>query len=123
MNLVAFISTETGDDLIVAFAICPPDDPTDVESLTLLRTPKYEALVYPWERGVSVSFGTEEDQGDEIVLVREVKYGAAEKVVTVRSDKATYELDVRKVDPEELREMCRVLRKMNFDSSIKLEGV
>ena len=43
METVAFITTETGDDLIVSFAVCPTDDdPTEVESLTLLRTPKYE---------------------------------------------------------------------------------
>lgn len=122
MNLVAFITSETGDDLIVSFAVCRPDDPTDIASLTLLRTPKYERFLYEWERGVSVSFEAEEDEDDDAVLLREVRYGAAEKVVTVRSDRATYELDVRKVDPEELKEMCRVLREMNFDSSIQLEG-
>jgi hypothetical protein len=74
-----------------------------------------------WERGATVSFEREED--DDVVLLREVKYERAEKVVTIRSDRATYELDVRKVDPKELAEMRRVLRKMNFDSSIKLEGV
>jgi len=36
---------------------------------------------------------------------------------------ATYKLDVRKVDPGELSVMCRVFRKMNFDSSVQLTGV
>jgi hypothetical protein len=45
MDSVAFISTETGDDLIVAFAVQDPDDPREIESPTLLRTPKYEFLL------------------------------------------------------------------------------
>ena len=44
-GLVAFITAEMGDDLIVSFAICKPDDPTDIESLTILRTPKYEVFL------------------------------------------------------------------------------
>jgi hypothetical protein len=122
MELVAFISTETGTDLIVSFAVCAPGDPTQIESLTLMRTPKYEGLAYEWERGATVSFEREES-GDEVVLLREVKYTPTDKTVTVRTDRSTYELDVRKVDPKELKEMCRVLRKMNFDSSIQLDGV
>ena len=65
----------------------------------------------------------EEKEEDEVVLLREVKYAGEEKLVTVTSDRRVYELDVRKVDPNELKEMRRVLRKMNHDSSIKLEGV
>ncbi|MEA3090591.1 MAG: hypothetical protein QOJ04_1933, partial [Caballeronia sp.] len=45
METVAFISTENGDDLIVSFAVIDPADPTEIESLTLLRTPKYEHLL------------------------------------------------------------------------------
>lgn len=100
MDLVAFITTETGTDLIVSFAVCCRDDPTEIESLTLLRTPKYESLLDEWERGASVSFDREDGGDDERVLLREVRYAAAEKTVTVRSDGGTYELDVRKVDPE-----------------------
>jgi hypothetical protein len=52
-----------------------------------------------------------------------VVYVPAEKRVTVRTDRRTYKLDVRKVDPKELSEMCQVFRKMNFDSSIQLTGI
>ena len=38
METVNFITTEIGDDLIVSFAVAG-DDPVDVISLTLLRTP------------------------------------------------------------------------------------
>ena len=60
MDTVAFISCETGTDLIVSFAVCNPEDPTEVESLTLMRTPKYEGLLYERERGATVSFEREE---------------------------------------------------------------
>ena len=50
-ELVAFITVQTGQDLIVSFAVVQPDDPTDVESLTILRRPKYEVILEEWERG------------------------------------------------------------------------
>ncbi|TCK32767.1 hypothetical protein B0G84_8645 [Paraburkholderia sp. BL8N3] len=52
METVVFISTENGDDLIVSFAVVDPTDATEIDSLTLLRTPKYEHLLGDWERGV-----------------------------------------------------------------------
>jgi hypothetical protein len=65
----------------------------------------------------------EKRKDGEFVPLRGVKYVSKEKVVTVTSARRVHELDVRKVEPKELHEMCRVLRKMNHDSSIKLEGV
>ena len=44
MDHVDFITTETGDDLIVSFAICG-DESGEVRSLTLFRTPKYEFIM------------------------------------------------------------------------------
>jgi hypothetical protein len=119
---VSFISVETGDDLIVSFAVYEPDDPVDIESLIVLRTPKYERLLYDWERGASVSF----DRGaftDERLLLREVVYSSADNSIVLRTDRRTYNLDLRKVDSKELAAMCRVFRKMNFDSSIQLTGI
>ncbi|MBV9731454.1 MAG: hypothetical protein JO275_01680, partial [Verrucomicrobia bacterium] len=52
---VSFISVETGDDLIVSFTVYQPDDPADVETLIVLRTPKHEQFLYEWERGAAVS--------------------------------------------------------------------
>ena len=121
-ELVAFITVQTGQDLIVSFAVFQPDDPADVESLTILRTPKYEAFLDEWERGASVSFDRDLE-GDERVLLQEVVYASDDKCITLRTGHHTYKLDVRKVDPSELSAMCGVFRKMNFDSSIQLTGV
>ena len=120
-GLVAFITVQTGDDLIVSFAICKPDDPSDIESLTILRTPKYEFFLHEWERGASLSF--RDPEGDERAMLREVVYASDDRSITLCTDYRTYRLDVRKVDPSELSAMRRVFRKMNFDSSIRLTGV
>ena len=119
---VSFISAETGDHLVVSFTVYEPDDPADVESLIILRTPNHEQFLYEWERGAAVSFD-EDPVTDERVLLREVVYSPDEKSIVVRTDHRAYRLDVGKVDPEELSAMCRVFRKMNYDSSIQLTGV
>jgi hypothetical protein len=121
-ELVAFITAQTGDDLVVSFAVSQPDDPADIESLIILRTPKYEFFLEEWERGASVSFHRNLGRNDRAML-REVVYAVEDKCITLRTDHHNYQLDVRKVDPSELSAMCRVFRKMNFDSSIQLTGV
>jgi hypothetical protein len=50
-------------------------------------------------------------------------YAPDDKWIKLRAGHHIYKLDVRKVDPSELSAMCRVFRKMNFDSSIQLTGV
>src|SRR5262245_6087975 len=56
-----------------SYFVCPLSTgrPTDIESLTILRTPKYEAFLDEWERGASVSFDRDLER-DERVLLREV---------------------------------------------------
>lgn len=120
METVAFVHTEAGDDLIVSFAVCAADDPSEIESLTLLRTPKYEQFLEEWERGVKVSFELDNDQDD---LLKEACFDEHSAVVRLTTHNRTYELDVHKVDPDELKAMRRVLRKMNFDERVQLSGV
>ena len=100
METIGFISTEAGTDLIVSFAIVKQNDPTDIESLTLLRTPKYEPLLDDYERGVKVYFGP-----DEAELLESVTYDEEGAVVHLRTIKASYDLDVRRVDRKELGAM------------------
>ncbi|OFW18761.1 MAG: hypothetical protein A3H97_04290 [Acidobacteria bacterium RIFCSPLOWO2_02_FULL_65_29] len=54
LDVVSFVTLQDGDDLIVSFAIAD-EEPGEIMSLILLRTPKYEALLPADERGVSVS--------------------------------------------------------------------
>src|SRR5436190_1929460 len=117
MDTVAFITTESGDDLIVSFAVQDLEEPSEIESLTLLRTPKYEFIVTEDERGVSVSF--ERHAGEEVDYLTAVEYLEAESTVRVRTLSHEYELDVRKVDAKELKKMRQVLREMNYDQKFQ----
>ncbi|MGH8608147.1 MAG: hypothetical protein ACREX9_12220 [Gammaproteobacteria bacterium] len=120
METVSFITTETGNDLIVSFAVCAADDPMQVESLTLLRTPKYEGLLDDWERGVTVSYGLDTDEDD---FLEEVHFDEDSAVVRLKTELRTYELDVRKVERRDLKAMSKVFRAMNFDGRVQLSGV
>jgi len=117
MYRVNFITTEKGDDLIVSFAI-PGDLPGDVLSLTLLRTPKYESILDPDERGVSVSWEEDEDEGELLLAVEHSK--GVVKLITTRRE---FTLDMSHVDNGDLSRMRKVLQKMNFDRAFKLTGL
>ena len=117
MYRVNFITTEQKDDIIVSFAI-PCDLPGDVLSLTLLRTPKYEFILEPEERGVSVSWEEDEDES-ELLLAVEYSKGIA-KLITTRRE---FNLDASHVNDSDLSRMRKVLHKMNFDGAIQLIGI
>ncbi|MCL0039100.1 hypothetical protein M1N46_02515 [Dehalococcoidia bacterium] len=117
MYPVEFITTEQGDDLIVSFAITG-DLLGDILSLTLLRTPKYEFILNPEERGVSVSW--EEDEDESELLLGLERSGDEVKLTTTRRE---FTLDVSRVDDGDLRRMYKVLQKMNFDKAIRLTGI
>ena len=121
MDTVAFVTTESGEDLILSFAVQDLEDPSEIESLILLRTPKYEFIVEEDERGVSVSFERYADEEDD--YLKAVEYLEAESTVRLRTMSHEYELDVRKVDAKELRKMRQILRKMNYDQKFQTSGV
>jgi len=118
MHRVDFITTERGDDLIVSFAIAAGDFPGDVLSLTLLRTPKYEFILDPDERGVSVSWEEDED-GNELLLGVE----RSGDVVKLKTTTRQFLLDVSHVEDDDLRRMRKVFHKMNFDGAVQLTGL
>lgn len=97
--------------MIVSF----PLDAAASESLTLLRTPKYEFILDESERGVSVATG-ETEEGDRELLVL-VEWG--KETVRLESTAGVYVLDVSSVDAAEVNEAKAVLRKMNFDGRFK----
>ena len=112
---VPFLTIEDGDDLIVSFAL---GDKAET-SLTLLRTPKYEPHLPEEERGVTVS----SDKTAVVApnLLRAVRWESS--IVLVESTATQYSLDVSAVNPEEIREAKRVLKKMHFDSCFELNVV
>src|SRR5271166_6201040 len=123
VETVVFITTELGGDLIVSFAIENPAEPMEIHSLTLLRTPKFESLLDPEERGVIVSFDRYLDDDDRRDLLEVVNFSEKEKTVHLETSLHWYDLDLRKVDAQEIREMCKVFRKMNRDGRFQCEGL
>ena len=115
MERVDFITAESGDDLIVSFAI-GRTDPGEVRSLTLMRTPKYESILDDSERGVSVS--DEDRKEDDADLLEEIEFRADE--VRIVSRNTDYQLDCSRVDAEELEDAKKILRAMNFDGRFRI---
>jgi hypothetical protein len=118
MRTVSFIHTEIKDDLIVSFALWVGDDPTDVESLTLLRTPKYEVFLEERERGVKVSLELEEKG-----LLKEVVFDRDGAAVHLRTSECSFEVDLRSVARVEINDMLKVLKLMNFDGRLEISGL
>ena len=113
---VAFIDFEDDPpDLSVSFAIGLGD--WEIESLILSRTPTFEWMLPAEERGVAVCF---DEDGSELVLPRLTKFSFANARAEVVSSRRTFDLDLRRVDPDELEQAFAVLRKMNFDNRFAL---
>jgi len=111
---IPFLSAEDEDDLIVSFGLGAQAQ----TSLTLLRSPQLEFALHEEDRGVLVS-GESED--GERQLLKAITWGrdTVEVLTTIRS----YALNVSAVDPVEIQEAKRVLRKMNFDNKFELKDV
>ena len=122
MERVTFITTETGDDLMLCFAVQHPDDPAEIQSLIFTRTPETEFIFEEEERGVKVSFERDEDE-DQCDTLQKFDYAKSEGLVRIKTNFVEYELDVRKVDPDELKDMLKILKKMNFDQKFQMSGV
>ncbi len=116
MNAVTFMTAEDGDDLIVSFAIPTKDD---IQSLILLRTPKYELLLDPSERGVNVLYGAELEVHPDLLRT----FSVEKDVVRVVTDRNEYVLNISAVEQREIEQAKHVLEKMNFDSGFKLLGL
>lgn len=104
---VSFITTEDGDDLIVAYAV-GLDEPGEIASLILQRTPKYEGFLLPEERGVRVSHELHPGREDELLLRIVVDGSEVDIETTVRG----YRLDLSRVDRGDIEAATEVLRRM-----------
>jgi hypothetical protein len=111
MDHVDFITTEASNDLIVSFAICG-DEPGEVRSVTLLRTPKYESILDSSERGVHVS--DEDLENDDGNILESITFlGFQVHIVSRLTD---HRLDCIDVDPTEVAAAKTMVRQMNFDN-------
>jgi len=119
MERVRFMTIGDDSDLVVSFAI-PAEDPSGVKSLILLRTPKHERFLYPWEQGVKVShddFLDEDGEDFDILQSIELERGA----VRITTRRRQYDLDIQNVDRDQIRRAAEILRRMNFHQSFGLK--
>jgi len=113
---VSFMTNEDGDDLIVSFAV-DDDAPGEVLSVILMRTPKFEHVLDPAERGVHVSHERYPDSDNELLH----RLAFRGDLVEVHSTRRTYLLDVSRVDAADVTSARRILKQMNTDHSFELD--
>ena len=119
MELVSFISIEDEPpDLILSFAIWQPEL-EDIRSLILLRTPEYEFILDETERGVKVSDEALMDEGDD--MLKEIEF--SDDFVRIITDHHQFDLDLRKIDKEDIERAKTFLKKMNFDNRFEIRIV
>lgn len=118
MELVSFISIEDDPpDLILSFAIWQPES-DDIRNLIFLRTPKYEFILDEAERGVSVSDEAWPDDEDD--MLKKIEFG--DDFVRIITNDHQFELDLRKVDKDEIEQARSILKRMNFDNCFEIKG-
>ncbi len=116
MELVSFISIENNSpDLILSFAIWQPEL-EEIRSLILMRTPEYEFILDEAERGVNVSDEAWRDDEDDIL--KKIEFG--DDFVRIITNRYQFELDLRKVDKEEIERAKTILHRMNFDNRFEM---
>jgi hypothetical protein len=119
MELVSFINIEDDPpDLILSFAIWQPES-ENIRSLILMRTPKYEFILDETERGVIVSDEALPD--DEDGMLKEIEFG--DDFVRIIANHHQFELDLRKVDKEDIEQAKTLLKRMNFDNRFEIRIV
>ena len=119
IELVHFMTTELGDDLIVSFFVAKSQDPSDGRSIILMRDMKWEYLLADSERGVRISdeaFPEYEDAEDNDLEGIRINNTMAEIETRLRR----YRLDLRHVDESDLKSAKRILKKMNYDRRLQL---
>jgi hypothetical protein len=119
MEIVSFISIEDDPpDLILSFAIWQPEL-DDIRSLILIRTPEYEHLLDESERGVKVS--DEAWLNDEDDMLRKIELG--DDFVRIITAYHQFELDLGKIEIEEIKQARSILERMNFDNCFEIQIV
>ncbi len=90
-----------------------------MESLILLRTPKYEFLLPDEERGVSVGIGDSGEPPENLLV--SVEWG--KNLVKIVLNSQRYTLDIQSVSRMDIDAALHVLSKMNFDNRFALKTV
>ncbi len=117
MEKVVFTTLEHSDDIIISFS-CEEGSTFGVEGFTIIRTPKYEFLLQPHERGACIQW---EDADDIRVMVDQVFISRKEVRIVTKGKVREYRFDIRAIGDREYRDLVKHFRLINFDRSIRIE--
>ena len=117
MDKVIFTHFEQSDDIIISLS-CDEASPFGVDGFIVQRTPKYEHLLPPHERGTCMEWEETDDIPvllDHVFLTRNVM-----RVVT-RGKVREHHFDIQAITDDEYQALLKHLHLINFDHSFKLE--
>ena len=112
---VLFAHCENNDDIIISLS-CEEGSTFGIDGFIITRTPKYEFILTPEERGACVEW--EED--DIRVLVDEVRLHRNDLVVITRGKKQKYYFNLEELSDDGYRNLVKHFHLINFDNSIEI---
>jgi hypothetical protein len=86
-----------------------------IEGFIIIRTPKYEFILPPPERGACVNC---DEETDMIELIKEITCIGNE--ITFVSNTKSYQFDISRLSKDEMNELWTTIDRMNFDKSIRI---
>ena len=120
VHKVEFISLEDdAEDLILSFAI--PDSQTIVKSLILLRSVFFEQYVPGVEKGVSVSLEGSYFEQEDLNMLESIKI--SEDRIKIKARFRKYNLDISEIKKTRIKDMLKLLNKLNYDNKFVIETV
>ena len=114
MDMVNFIHTEDGTDIILSLSF---DEDTEfgIDGFTIIRTPKFEFALMPHERGACVSW---DEETDIIEIIKEIT--CKDNELTFVSNLRSYQFDISRLSNEERDQLWKTIDRMNFDGTIRI---
>jgi len=115
MDKVAFVRLENSDDILISFSF---EEGTrfGIGGFLIQRTPKYEYIFKPEERGASVSW----DEDDILVLLDEVYINRKQVSIKTKGKVEQYQFDLSDLSDDEYDDLVKHFCIINFDNSIKV---
>jgi hypothetical protein len=114
MDKVNFIHTEFGTDIILSLSF---DEGTEfgIGGFIITRTPEFEFLLLPHERGACHTWDEETDIRE---IIKEIACIGNE--IRFISNIKQYQFDISNLTKDEMNELWKTVDLMNFDGSIKV---
>ncbi len=115
MEKIVFVDLENSDDIIISLCFEEENELGD-DGFLIQRTPKYEYIVRPEERGASIAW----DEDDIVVLLDEVYINRNELSIKTRGKIEQYQFDLSGISDKEYDRLVKHFHLINFDHSFKI---